>query len=792
MERIAREIRRLLRQEEVLRVVSEALAGSGRLEDRLLAAAGSLRRIVPLSRFEIAFPGLEGGPEWVILRSPAGSSSSEEGPSRTLAPGPGGELAARALSLGTPVVLEAAENGGPGALGGGESGSLAVPLLRGGEALGLLTIHSVPGAAFEQGDVAVLQWTGELMALALAEERARRRLKAGREEAIRLAEATGAAAVSGDPLHYLHQFTAALAGALSLERTHLLEVCEEGGNLLLRERRGGGDEGPDRAVDVPLPGAAAEEIPSLFQGGVWIRAAGAPGDTPHGLLRQVGLGETAQDLAILPLRSGGPRRWLLVLAAGRGKLCGGLGRGLLGLARNQAEQALAGMALYQKLRRDLARLSGLLATARAIFEAPPNGDLFPLVMEKVRDLVECDGGTLYLADGGAPTPVPVFSTGGESPPSAEPGESGGERELVLEIMRGGRPHVREAEQAGGAGPAAGKGGRLLAVPLLRRGKTFGALCIRRSEGLPFSREDLTLLAILAGFTAEALAGSLQFKETRALRHRLEILENLAGEGLLVLDGQGRVTRANAEALRILGCAEAELLGGPVHPWLFRDPEEPRALLGELAGGGEARRLRTWARGASDDPLPVEIRACRRAGEVAEGEESLLLLRVATEQDRLEKALAEAGKTDSLTGLIGQTEASRLLEAELRRGRDEGCPPAVVLLRLRGLGDYNRLHGRTAGDLLLRLAGEIFRQGVRGRQDAACRVGGAEFLLVLPATPAEQARICLQRLREALEGCSSGETPVDFAVGQGRIADSAGTLLTRLFRELEGEEGAPAR
>ena len=63
---------------------------------------------------------------------------------------------------------------------------------------------------------------------------------------------------------------------------------------------------------------------------------------------------------------------------------------------------------------------------------------------------------------------------------------------------------------------------------------------------------------------------------------------------------------------------------------------------------------------------------------------------------------------------------------------------------------NDVHGHGAGDLVLSNFGELVRQNLRGT-DLAGRIGGEEFLLVLPETEMEGAMFLAERLRAALGG-----------------------------------------
>ncbi len=104
--------------------------------------------------------------------------------------------------------------------------------------------------------------------------------------------------------------------------------------------------------------------------------------------------------------------------------------------------------------------------------------------------------------------------------------------------------------------------------------------------------------------------------------------------------------------------------------------------------------------------------------------------------------------DPLTGLANR----RFLEEELPRRIAEAvrqsAPLAVAMLDLDRFRDYNERHGHLAGDIVLQSLG-VLVHGFRQGDDLACRYGGEEFVLVMPAATAIEAAGRLEGLRAAL-------------------------------------------
>lgn len=139
----------------------------------------------------------------------------------------------------------------------------------------------------------------------------------------------------------------------------------------------------------------------------------------------------------------------------------------------------------------------------------------------------------------------------------------------------------------------------------------------------------------------------------------------------------------------------------------------------------------------------------------------------------ERARTEA-RVDSLTGLFNQRWMLEALEREIRRAQRFGNALAVLVLDLDGLKNANDRRGHVAGDCLLRhVAGRI--RGVLRQFDGAARVGGDEFVIMLPATNAAGARHVAQRLLQSIQDDPAylADEPLPITVSIGVAEWSAG-------------------
>jgi len=111
----------------------------------------------------------------------------------------------------------------------------------------------------------------------------------------------------------------------------------------------------------------------------------------------------------------------------------------------------------------------------------------------------------------------------------------------------------------------------------------------------------------------------------------------------------------------------------------------------------------------------------------------------------------------LTGVANTRAFKELAEAELERARRYGRTFTLASLDLDHFKSVNDTLGHAAGDRLIHDVGQAIRRRLR-RVDIVARIGGDEFVVLLPETNAAAAAVALYHIREALQSVADGYGP----------------------------------
>lgn len=164
------------------------------------------------------------------------------------------------------------------------------------------------------------------------------------------------------------------------------------------------------------------------------------------------------------------------------------------------------------------------------------------------------------------------------------------------------------------------------------------------------------------------------------------------------------------------------------------------------------------------------------------QQAMALLELRRKQRELQQAQAELQRlasTDALTGLLNRRawDEAKALERERQARWGEGH--AVIALDLDHFKKVNDSHGHAAGDAVLRAVGGLLAKSFR-KLDSVARVGGEEFGVLLPHTPAADAVVLAEDLRVAIAALG-----IPFGEQQLRITASVGVAHSSEGLDVQG-------
>ena len=164
------------------------------------------------------------------------------------------------------------------------------------------------------------------------------------------------------------------------------------------------------------------------------------------------------------------------------------------------------------------------------------------------------------------------------------------------------------------------------------------------------------------------------------------------------------------------------------------------------------------------------------------------LQIATpiENSQLYARAEQRSRIDELTGLFNRRHFEERLKEEISRHSRYGDVFSLFMIDLDNFKSYNDIYGHPSGDILLNQVGRIIKSAIRNA-DQAFRYGGDEFVVILPQTATDDARVVAERVREGVAGemekkeigvtCSIGLTsyPADGVIS-GELVTVADTAL----------------
>lgn len=201
------------------------------------------------------------------------------------------------------------------------------------------------------------------------------------------------------------------------------------------------------------------------------------------------------------------------------------------------------------------------------------------------------------------------------------------------------------------------------------------------------------------------------------------------------------------AVILLALLAAGILGFFLANGITRPVARIMAVVDRIGSGDKDARL---------DPdrdcvlYSLEVGINRMADKVALTQDQLQAqVDAATNALLAQKDLAELqARIDPLTGLHNRRALLERAQLEMQRAHRYDAPLCLILMDLDFFKKVNDVHGHAAGDKVLIEVAYVLRQSIRD-VDFVARLGGEEFVVLMPDTDIEAARQAAERMRQTI-------------------------------------------
>ena len=282
------------------------------------------------------------------------------------------------------------------------------------------------------------------------------------------------------------------------------------------------------------------------------------------------------------------------------------------------------------------------------------------------------------------------------------------------------------------------------------------------------------------FTAAGLIFALALSRYHLLdvvpiaRH---VLVEKMSDGVVVIDGQNRVVDMNPAALQVLSLSASQVLGRPIEEIFSRWPD----LIEEFKALSEAHAEIT----IPEDPLVyLDLRITPLLDPHGSVVGRLLVWRDITALKQTQAELHRLSITDALTQVANRRYFLEQAQLELERCLRYHRDMAVVVIDIDHFKAINDRYGHLTGDRVLTFFAQVCKEQIRVN-DVFARLGGEEFVVLLPETGAAHAYHAAERLRQAVENSPyqvNGERiTITASLGVATLLDGGDTLEKILTR-----------
>lgn len=254
------------------------------------------------------------------------------------------------------------------------------------------------------------------------------------------------------------------------------------------------------------------------------------------------------------------------------------------------------------------------------------------------------------------------------------------------------------------------------------------------------------------------------------------------DSIAVLDAQHSIIDVNPAFTTLFGYAPAEIRGHNIETLLLdeKDRNSPSRSIVHNLHSGTIARLEGLRRRKDGSYLTVEIVAYTFSPKLA-AEFVYLIYRDISDRRAAEERMHYLSFHDSLTGLKNRT----FFEQEITRLNGIGIQCGLIVCDVDCLKIINDTLGHAVGDDLLRTTAAILQQAAQPDYDAV-RIGGDEFIILLPAAGEPEIAVVVQSIQAHLEEVNHRrQVPILLSIGWA-CRTEASEAMHEVFRQADNQ------
>jgi len=282
------------------------------------------------------------------------------------------------------------------------------------------------------------------------------------------------------------------------------------------------------------------------------------------------------------------------------------------------------------------------------------------------------------------------------------------------------------------------------------------------------------------------------REKRILEQQFKLITDVVGEGIFLVDSEGKIIFSNPEANRLLGYHFDEIKGlyiqEVIHKQqldgtLYQPVDNPLYIA--ITSGNTYNREGAFT--CKSGFLMAVMIACRPVlkNDVLDG--AVIAFRDITEQKKylqsletINKLLETQATTDALTGIYNRIKLNKSLTTEIARAERYNSLLSLIIFDIDHFKKVNDTYGHTAGDNVLKRLAKLVETNIR-ETDIFARWGGEEFVILVPGLSTVETVKLADKLRHKVEEFDF-EKPqkitLSFGVASYKNGESSTLLINR--------------